>query len=148
MPEEEREGVGAGAKGEVVQAGLQGVRGVVGAQAQRMEDGHEDCARAGARVRLRSEGDFACDDERPQPPLGQVIVGRDGGVAGPRVEPRGVLSEDLLPRLDRRVSGRVAGDGLDAAAQRRGLAREPSRTAWRSRRDLRRPSAPDTADGL
>ena len=58
-----------GVKGEVVPAGLQGVRAVVGAQAQRMEDAHEDFAGAGARMldrRAAVEGHQAREDRRQQ----------------------------------------------------------------------------------
>ena len=93
--------MGGGVGGEGVEAGRQSVVGVGRSLGEGVDDAQEDFAGGGALFGLGAEGDLAGDHQRPQVALGVVVVGRDGRVARPAVQPVGFLAEEVLHGLAR-----------------------------------------------
>lgn len=100
---------------ELIERGLHSGGGRDAALSERVQDTHERFARAGSGGGLGAEGNLSRDDEGPQVAFGEVVFGRDGGIARPVVKPVLVLAEEVLDFLDVRVKRLAAGDGDDPA---------------------------------
>jgi len=114
----------AGLAGKGVQCRLEGCGDGKTALFERVQDRHHRFARPRAGLGLRAEGYLACDDGGSQVALGEVIVGRDRGIAQPAIEGFGILVEDLLDLPDRRMPRLAVGDRDDAHSGARGAPEE------------------------
>jgi len=68
----------------------------------------------GARIGLRAEADFACDDHTAQLPFSEVVFGRDITIIGPMIHPVGLVVKDVLEPLNDGMTGGTFDDADDS----------------------------------
>ena len=89
--------------GQRIQRALENAEGVGGSFTEREQDAHQDFTGAGALLGLRTKADLAGDDQWTQLAFGAVVVGGDGCLLGPMIEPGCFLPEDILNFLNARM---------------------------------------------